>query len=258
MVYFLHRMLLGINALMLRRLFSYPACFCISLLLAVPLHAQNCQKKVYLTFDTGNMSVAQYVADTLEKYHVQATFFLANEKTFQGDLALDDQWQSFWAKLASQGHAFGSHTMHHSYFQKDGTNQTVMLKPQFGPRAGKVYSADQLEVCHEITGQHLSKIWRAPGGKTSPRLIAMGNACAYQHIGWSPSGFLGDELSSAQYPNDVLLQKALGQIKDGDITMAHLGIWSRKDPWAPGVLEPLIKGLKAQGFCFATIDQRPS
>jgi peptidoglycan-N-acetylmuramic acid deacetylase len=86
----------------------------------------------------------------------------------------------------------------------------------------------------------------------------MGNACAYQHIGWSPSGFLGDELSSAQYPNDVLLQKALEQIKDGDITMAHLGIWSRKDPWAPGVLEPLIKGLKAQGFCFATIDQRPS
>jgi peptidoglycan-N-acetylmuramic acid deacetylase len=33
--------------------------------------------------------------------------------------------------------------------------------------------------------------------------------------------------------------------------MAHLGIWSRKDPWAPAVLEPLITGLKARGFCFA-------
>jgi hypothetical protein len=27
--------------------------------------------------------------------------------------------------------------------------------------------------------------------------------------------------------------------------VAHLGIWSRKDPWAPAVLEPLITGLKA-------------
>jgi len=36
--------------------------------------------------------------------------------------------------------------------------------------------------------------------------------------------------------------------------MAHLGIWSRKDPWALGVLDPLIVGLKAQGFCFGTID----
>ena len=65
--------------------------------------------------------------------------------------------------------------------------------------------------------------------------------------------FLGDELSSEQYPNDVLLNKALSQIKDGDVTMAHLGIWSRKDPWATGVLEPLIEGLKAKGFCFKTI-----
>jgi hypothetical protein len=28
------------------------------------------------------------------------------------------------------------------------------------------------------------------------------------------------------------------------ISWAHLGIWSRKDPWAPAVLEPLIVGLK--------------
>ena len=39
--------------------------------------------------------------------------------------------------------------------------------------------------------------------------------------------------------------------------MAHQGIWSRQDPWAPAVLEPLIVGLKARGLCFATLREHP-
>ena len=250
------------NRLMLSIRHCLVICIC---LLSLHGNAQTCQKTVYLTFDTGNMSVAQYVADTLRKHQVKATFFLANEKTNRGDMALDDPWKNFCRRLQQEGHSFGSHTMHHAYFQKDGKSQSeVILKPQFGPRAGKAYVADQLEVCHEIkmvnqrfyelTGANLKKIWRAPGGKTSPRLIQMGNACGFKHIGWAPTGFLGDELSSSQYSNEQLLKKSLEEIKDGDVTMAHLGIWSRKDPWALGVLDPLIVGLKAQGFCFATID----
>jgi peptidoglycan/xylan/chitin deacetylase (PgdA/CDA1 family) len=55
-----------------------------------------------------------------------------------------------------------------------------------------------------------------------------------------------------------LLDQALRNIRGGDILLAHLGIWSRKDPWAPAVLEPLIQGLKEKGFCFATLDTHPS
>jgi peptidoglycan/xylan/chitin deacetylase (PgdA/CDA1 family) len=40
--------------------------------------------------------------------------------------------------------------------------------------------------------------------------------------------------------------------------MAHLGIWSRQDPWAPAVLEPLIVGLKAKGLCFASLRDHPA
>ena len=36
-----------------------------------------------------------------------------------------------------------------------------------------------------------------------------------------------------------MLKKALTDIRAGDILVAHLGIWSRQDPWAPAVLEPL-------------------
>jgi peptidoglycan/xylan/chitin deacetylase (PgdA/CDA1 family) len=49
-----------------------------------------------------------------------------------------------------------------------------------------------------------------------------------------------------------LLDRALKNLKDGDILLMHTGIWSRKDPFAP-MLDPLLEGLKAKGFCFATI-----
>ena len=62
---------------------------------------------------------------------------------------------------------------------------------------------------------------------------------------------------SERYSNAHLLQKALQNIRPGDILMAHLGIWSRQDPWAPAVLEPLIVGLKARGLCFATLREHP-
>jgi hypothetical protein len=56
----------------------------------------------------------------------------------------------------------------------------------------------------------------------------------------------------------LLLERALRTIRRGDILVAHLGIWSRQDPWAPAVLEPLIEGLKQKGFCFATMDSHPA
>jgi peptidoglycan/xylan/chitin deacetylase (PgdA/CDA1 family) len=76
-------------------------------------------------------------------------------------------------------------------------------------------------------------------------------------VGWAPAGFLGDELPSERFPNAQLLDKALRDIRAGDILVAHLGIWSRRDPWAPAVLEPLITGLKQRGFCFATLREHP-
>ncbi len=109
----------------------------------------------------------------------------------------------------------------------------------------------------EITGQAPLPLFRAPGGKTSARLLQAARRCGYAHVGWSPAGFLGDELPSERYSNAALLQQALEHIRPGDILLAHLGIWSRKDPWAPAVLEPLIEGLKSRGFCFRTLREHP-
>ena len=227
----------------------------------------SCHKTVYLSFDTGNMSVANTVSEILKRQDVKATFFLSNEKTYRGDFALDDSWKAFWQERSKEGHHFGSHTYDHTYFVKDGPKGEVFEKPQFGPKAGMTLLYNEAAMCKEIrkvdqrfqelTNQPLERIWRAPGGKTSPALIRMGDMCGYQHIAWSPAGFLGDELNSDKHPNQVLLDKASRDINNGDITMAHLGIWSRKDPWAPAVLEQLIVNLKNRGFCFGLLPKAP-
>jgi peptidoglycan/xylan/chitin deacetylase (PgdA/CDA1 family) len=246
-----------------------PALSCAALLLGAPSQgsaASQCTQTVYLTFDTGSQSQAQLVADTLRKHHIKATFFMANEKTIHGDYSLDPSWAGYWQSLAADGHAFGSHTFDHVYL-KASNHQAFTVKPQFGTHGGKMQQWDAAQYCAELkrvderfqafTGKPISPLWRAPGGHVSAATLAAAQQCGYQHVGWAAAGFLGDELNSDTFPNALLLKNALTRLKDGDIAMAHLGIWSRKDAWAPVVLEPLIVGLKAKGTCFATLPEHP-
>jgi peptidoglycan/xylan/chitin deacetylase (PgdA/CDA1 family) len=233
--------------------------------------AAACKRPVYLTFDTGHMGVAPLVAEVLQRHRVPVTFFLANERTQPvGDrpagASLDDHWAPWWKAMAAQGHDFGSHTWDHLVWRKD-TPQGFTFRPTAGPRNGQSVNLTAAQYCEELsrsarrfeamTGQPMRALFRAPGGKTSPKLLAAASACGWHHVPWTSAGFLGDELPSDRYPNDRLLRQALAQVREGDILLAHLGIWSRQEPWAPAVLEPLIVGLKAKGLCFATLRDHP-
>ena len=236
------------------------------LLLWAPLvAAAQCKGTLYLTIDTGSMSQAENIAQILQKHAVKATFFLANEKTVNGDTSLGDTWSPYWKARVAEGHAFGTHTFDHTYWKGDLANGKVRVRPQFGANGGKSLVWGEAEYCHELdrvkvrfkaaTGADLQALWRAPGGHVSARTLQWGKACGYDHVGWAPAGFLGDELPSDKYPNDLLLQRALAHLKDGDIMMMHTGIWSRKQAFAP-VLDPLLAGLKAKGFCFSTLPRK--
>lgn len=231
--------------------------------------AQPACKPVYLTLDTGHMEVAPLIADILNKHQVKVTFFAANERTKTGDGSLGKDWALWWKARAAEGHEFASHTFDHTYWRGDVAGKPVSFKmrPSAGPQEGKDFTLTAKQYCEEIakaatrlqdiTGKKTLPLFRAPGGKTSPALLGAAKSCGYEHVGWSPAGFLGDELPSDKFPNDALLKKALQNIKSGDILLAHLGIWSRKDPWAPAVLEPLITGLQSRGFCFKTMREHP-
>jgi peptidoglycan-N-acetylmuramic acid deacetylase len=235
---------------------------------AVPAAAAGCDaapgaRPVYLTFDTGHMGVAPLVAETLARHGAKATFFLADERTTTGGTSLDAAWAPWWKARAEEGHAFGSHTLSHAVWQADLPDGAFRLRPTAGPEAGRARRWTAAEYCADLrapaerframTGRSMLPIFRAPAGRTSPALLAAARACGFRHVGWSPAGFLGDELPSDRFPNDRLLAKALAAIRPGDVLLAHLGIWSRQDPWAPAVLEPLLAGLAARGFCFATL-----
>ncbi|MBL8521844.1 MAG: polysaccharide deacetylase family protein [Betaproteobacteria bacterium] len=231
-------------------------------LLHLPTQATPCKGTLYLTVDTGHMGPAEEMAATLNKHQVKATFFLANERTKRGDGSLEPSWASYWKARASEGHAFGSHTWDHWKFVRDiGATQVVYA-------AGKQSKTlDRDGVCAELkkseeafkamTGRGYDGLWRAPGGKTTPNVLKFAESCGFKHVGWSPAGFSGDELPSDKYPSNQLIAQQLRSLRDGDILLWHLGIWSRKDPLYPH-LDALIGGLKAKGFCFAPMTAHPA
>lgn len=243
----------------------------VSCALSVHAWASSCSQPVYLTFDTGHMGVAPMVAQVLERHHVAVTFFAAQEPTREGDGTLGEHWAPWWKSRAGQGHSFASHTWGHAYWKADvraadGSVQ-FRIRPSGGEQPGQTRLWSAQRYCQELdrasarlkvmTGQDPLPLFRAPGGKHSAALLKAARGCGYAHVGWANAGFLGDELSSDRYPNAQLLQQALQRIRPGDILMAHLGIWSRQDPWAPAVLEPLIEGLQAKGLCFASLRDHP-
>jgi len=225
---------------------------------------------VYLTFNTGPMDVAPLIADILRRQGVKVTFFVANEPTRNGGEALDNQWGTWWKAVGGQGHEFASLTYDHVFWRGDlpGVKPTFRVKLASGAFAGREFTYDPAKYCAQIeraarriedfTGKKSLPVFRAPGGKASPKLLAAANACGYPHVGWAPAGALGDDLPSEKFPADKLLAAALGNIRSGDIVTGYLGSWSRKEPWAPTHLEPLIVGLKERAFCFDTLRNHPS
>ncbi len=237
-----------------------------------PWAGATCDKPVYLTFDTGHMGVAPLIAQTLKKYDARATFFLASEPTQTGGTTLDATWAPWWRERVAEGHDFGSHTWDHDIWladlpEADGRVTRFRVRTQAGVQKPVVRELTAEQYCASLkqvgerftamTGKPLAPLFRAPGGRTSPALLAAAQACGFTHVGWSRAGFLGDELNSQAHPNAQLLEKALRDVRPGDILMAHLGIWDRQDPWAPAVLDPLLHGLSQRGLCFAPLREHP-
>lgn len=229
-------------------------------LVGAPAGATECRGNIYLTFDTGDMSQAEPIARVLREEKVKAVFFLANERTFRGDRALDPAWGGYWKSLATDGHGFGSHTWSHVYVRRDLDDG----KLQAVDGAGKPITFTRASYCAEIqrvdetvfrdTGRHLSGMWRAPGWRTTYQSLRFAASCGYPiHVAVSDAGYIRDDLPSEQTPNQALLERALRDLRPGDIVSMHLGMGSRREPGAL-ILQPLIRGLRERGLCFATLE----
>jgi peptidoglycan/xylan/chitin deacetylase (PgdA/CDA1 family) len=232
--------------------------------LATPALAQSparCAGTLYLTIDTGWSREAEQIAAILRKLGIRATLFIADETTFRGDTTLSDAWAPFWRARAAEGHVFASHTWRHWYFRADPAPGRVTYRPFRATTGGE--DLDQAALCAELARPTdalrrmvpqatILPLWRAPGGITTANAVAMASGCGLIHQGWTRNGFLGDELDSAQHPNAALLRRNLANIRAGEVLVMHWGVRSRREPFA-AVLEELLAGLLARGFCFETL-----
>jgi len=215
---------------------------------------------LYLTIDTGWSREAEPIAEAMRRREVRATLFVANEPTHRGDRQLEEPWAPFWRARAAEGHVFASHTWRHWYFSA-GTEPGRVL---YRSRRGEGQEAlDGPALCAELARPtdalrrlapeaRVLPLWRAPGGITTPTALRLAAACGLRHQGWTANGFLGDELDSAQHPNDALLRRALARTRDGEVLVMHWGVRSRREPFA-AVFDPLLAGLLERGFRFATL-----
>lgn len=233
-----------------------------AVLAAAPAHAGNCRAGVlYLTIDTGWSREAEEIAAILRARGIRATLFVADEPTFRGDTQLSDGWAAFWRARAAEGHVFASHTLRHWYFTADPAPGRVRYASRRRGEGAEVL--DQAALCRELSAPIdrlralvpeavVLPLWRAPGGILTPNARAMAEACGFRHQGWTPAGFLGDELPAETHPNAALLARALRHIRAGEVLLLHWGVRSRSEPFAR-VLPALLDGLLARGFCFSTL-----
>jgi peptidoglycan/xylan/chitin deacetylase (PgdA/CDA1 family) len=229
--------------------------------LAMPALGQGrCAGRLYLTIDTGWSREAEEIAATLRRHGVRATLFIADEPTFRGDTTLSDSWAPFWRARAAEGHVFASHTWRHWYFRGDPAPGRVSFVSRQGAGSEVL---DAQSICAELARPILAvkrmapeaivlPLWRAPGGITTPNAVRLAAGCGLRHQGWTRNGFLGDELDSAAHPNAALLRRNLANIRAGEVLVMHWGVRSRREPFA-GILEELVTGLLARGFCFETL-----
>ncbi|MXP64481.1 polysaccharide deacetylase family protein [Roseomonas sp. M0104] len=228
--------------------------------LARPALPQCRAGTLHLTIDTGWGREAEMIAAALQRREVRATLFLANEPTARGDTSLGPAWAGFWRARAAEGHAFASHTWRHWYFTGDVGHDRVRYANRRG-KGDEVLDAAALraelsrpiEALRAIAPEaRVLPLWRAPGGRTTPNALRLAAAAGFHHQGWSANGFLGDELNSTTYPNDRLLAQALARVRDGEVLLMHWGVRSRREPFGL-VVEDLLAGLQAKGYCFAPL-----
>jgi peptidoglycan-N-acetylmuramic acid deacetylase len=143
-----------------------------------------CDKPVYLTFDTGHMGVAPLVAEVLQRQQVPVTFFLANERTQTRTAAA--AWTTLGALVEARGRPRAMPSARTPGTTSSGSGRPARRRLRRRPPGPAGRQAPVLMrragYCAELqrpaarfqamTGQPMLPLFRAPGGKTSPALLA--------------------------------------------------------------------------------------
>jgi len=192
-------------------------------------HGNRRLPEIALTFDDGpNSKSTPKVLDILKRYNVKATFFVLGKYV--------EKNKDIIAREALEGHDIGNHTFNHakgSLVDQDKINREL---------------AKTSDLIRKYSGKE-SNLFRPPFGYENWRFLYEAELLDYAVILWSLDVGDWDQKKSSK----EMIAKIMKRSKNGTIILLHDGGTSRE-----AVIEALpkvIKGLRAKGFKFVTIDE---
>jgi len=216
--------------------------------------------KISVTFDGGMGSrQAIEILDILKKRKIKTTIFLS------GNFIRANP--EITKRILADGHEVGNHTTDHPHLTQleiNGTQKTL-------PHVTKAFLLGELNRTDrrffEVTGQHMSPLWRAPYGEINSELRAWAFSAGYLHIGWTYDARSGRSLDSLDWVADkdsrlyhgprAIEKKILDFDKKGGglgggIILMHLDT-DRGTDRAAGVLGEILDNLLERGFSLVKV-----
>ena len=164
-------------------------------------HGDDCADKViYLTFDVGyeNGNVAK-VMDTLKKHNAKGTFFVLEHVIREStDLV---------RRMFAEGHTVANHTMTHKNMAR--ADKAAFEKELHGLE----------NLCLELTGERMAKLYRPPEGCFSESNMKILNEMGYKTVFWSCA--YADWDNNKQPSHDAALKKLTERLHNGEILLLH-------------------------------------
>lgn len=155
---------------------------------------------IYLTFDCGfENGNTEAILDALAAHEVSATFFIVGYFLEENpELVL---------RMIEEGHTVGNHTYNHP-------DMTLESEEAFIEEIESLADAYQ-----ELTGEEISKFYRAPQGKFNEESLAMVQELGYTTFFWSLAYV--DWYEDDQPTKEEAFEKLLTRIHPGAIVLLH-------------------------------------
>ena len=191
-------------------------------------HGPRDQKKIAITFDDGpHPKETDQVLDTLKKYNVKATFFIAGKHA---------NWYSEpLIRANKEGHEIGNHTFNH---------------PDISDLNQKQIENEILK-CEEVLQEKINKktnLFRPPYGNYNKAVIEdVANKLDYKIVLWTTLDTKDWKNPSAQ----AIANKIINNAQNGDIILLH-------DYGTQNTVEALdifIPKMKESGYEFVTVSE---
>ena len=189
------------------------------------------ERVVYLTFDEGwEMGTTARIIGILERAHVRASFFLTGQYIRAN--------RGLTRRLAAHGYLLCNHTWSHPDMVTKAWSRSAFT--------GELRATER--AYHAATGGKLARFFRPPFGTYSARSLQLAEQLGYTTVFWSFAHYDYDE--GVQPPVSVTLRRILSSSCPGAIYLLHASSSSNVN-----ALANAIRGLKAQGDGFATLDE---